>query len=227
MKVLDNYPESPLQTMPDPTQLSPVRLVPYNPRWHWGKFTTRCFIILFSACIWGLLVIDDIWALVIVPVLISDIVWQFAELITLAFRRTKKRGIHPVAHLVIDLAHMLCYFAIAVLYSMVIYNIASFENKEQQKAGFIPRIVIDVFLFVQWIFHLLLFVRDCVEVNQRRRAKVAPTMMCYIPGQGAPFAVKRDSTELPPASSEAVPMDDAKVLLHPSNSSASSLSKNF
>lgn len=50
------------------------------------------------------------------PVMIADVAWIVTEFITLAVRRAKKRGIHPIAHLILDTLFTLAYFYVAVTY---------------------------------------------------------------------------------------------------------------
>ncbi|KAK7705339.1 hypothetical protein SLS64_005068 [Diaporthe eres] len=50
------------------------------------------------------------------PIVIADVAWTVAEFIALAIRRAKKRGIHPVAHLVLDTLFPPAYLYVASMY---------------------------------------------------------------------------------------------------------------
>lgn len=126
MKNINNYPESALVKMSvqakssEPTSRLPVW--PHSPRWHNAKIIMRLLIVFCSVCIWGLFALDLTIALLLGPVMFVDLIWQFAEFTVLVkSRRTKKRGIHPVAHLVADLLLWMAYYSIAVTYDIAIY----------------------------------------------------------------------------------------------------------
>lgn len=128
-----------------------ARLVPFNPQWYWATIMIRVSILLIVACIWGLLVLYASLGLVImpplviVPLLVSDIVWQFAEIILLAIRwSTTKRGIHPVAHLVENLVHMLAYLTMAILHELFTISASEWDDIP------ISFETIGAFLFLEW-----------------------------------------------------------------------------
>ncbi|KUI60298.1 hypothetical protein VP1G_07500 [Cytospora mali] len=195
MKVIRNYPPYALETVPvraipDSTSR---RLVPYSSTWYYTTIIMRVLILLFGGGIWGLIVVNDgrspvVWF----PVIIADIVYQAVELMVLTARSTEKRGTHPVAHLIADLAFWMAYFVMAILYAIAVFPDWDNESGQLRQAHMLLRIFIDVFLFVLWLLHFVIFVRDCIEVHQRRQPH-PPGVMYYVPGQGgAPFVLNND-----------------------------------
>ncbi|KAL1847244.1 hypothetical protein Daus18300_014008 [Diaporthe australafricana] len=163
------------------------RLVPYSQRWHLAKIIIRVLIVCFIGTIWGLFVTSSIGTPLMGPVIISDLVWTFAEFITLAIRRAKKRGIHPIAHLIFDILFWLAYFVGAIWYGCGIANARGPD--EFHRRNYIAEGFIMVFVVVVLLLHFVLFVRGCFEVHQRRVAKGPPKAIYYTPGQGAPFTI--------------------------------------
>lgn len=155
MKLIDNYPQHALETMAVTTpSLQPHArgVVPYSPRWYTTKMAVRASILILCALTWVLIGHSlNIWGIVIVPVMLPDIVWQSAEFVVLArFHKTKKRGIHPVAHLVWDLLFWMGYFVIAVLFSgLVIPAWVEAEYKDQKRV-YSELIACAIFLSILW-----------------------------------------------------------------------------
>lgn len=50
------------------------------------------------------------------PLIIADAAWIFAEFITLAIRWSKKRGIHPIPHLIVDTLFPIAYLWVTADY---------------------------------------------------------------------------------------------------------------
>lgn len=113
--------------MQAPGQYS-ARLVPFSPGWYWARLAIRLLILLVAASIWGLVAYHMVMSFLILPVLMSDLVWQSAELIVLAFRWSTKRGVHPAVQLVEDLVHLLAYLAVAVLYEINAVDVAVLDS---------------------------------------------------------------------------------------------------
>lgn len=96
--------------------MTTARLVPYSQRWHRAKIIIRCLIICFCALAIGLSFLSNVYAIGAGPVIIADVAWTFAEFIALCIRWSKKRGIHPIAHLIIDTCFPIAYAWVLVSY---------------------------------------------------------------------------------------------------------------
>lgn len=205
LKLLDNYTECALETMQVQSQSSESTarpLGPYSSLWHRAKIVIRASIILAALAVCGLLSVNDMMVVVIAPVLSIDMVWQLAELIILAkFQSTTRKGMNPVAHLVEDLLLWIAYVIITAWY--IIHEQPVYLNSNDQQTVN-ARIAIIVLLILQWyvfqafdspksssradctcydrFFHFSLFIRDCVEVNQRKMTKASPDALYYSPG---------------------------------------------
>lgn len=99
-----------------PNEISAARLVPYSQGWHHAKITIRILIICLCALSFGLSFLSAIYSIGMGPIVIADVAWTVAEFIALAIRRAKKRGIHPVAHLVLDTLFPPAYLYVASMY---------------------------------------------------------------------------------------------------------------
>lgn len=104
------------QTFESPNEMTAARLVPYSQRWHHAKIVLRVLIICLCALSLGLSFLSSPYSIGMGPVMIADVAWIVTEFITLAVRRAKKRGIHPIAHLILDTLFTLAYFYVAITY---------------------------------------------------------------------------------------------------------------
>lgn len=99
-----------------PNEISAARLVPYSQGWHHAKITIRILIICLCALSLGLSFLSTIYSIGLGPIVIADVAWTVTEFIAPAIRRAKKRGIHPVAHLVLDTLFPPAYMYAAAIY---------------------------------------------------------------------------------------------------------------
>ncbi|KAI3394238.1 hypothetical protein diail_2979 [Diaporthe ilicicola] len=76
---------------------------PIQPAMTHCKDHNSCSDCLLVRLYLGLSVTSSIGSIIMGPVIISDLIWAFAEFITLTIRRPKKRSIHLIAHLIFDL----------------------------------------------------------------------------------------------------------------------------
>lgn len=104
------------QNYESPNEMSAARLVPYSQRWHHAKIIIRILIFCLCALSLGLSFLSTIYAIGMGPIVIADAAWTVAEFIALAIRRTKKRGIHPIAHLILDTLFPLAYLYVTISY---------------------------------------------------------------------------------------------------------------
>ncbi|KAG6356092.1 hypothetical protein INS49_015477 [Diaporthe citri] len=177
------------QNYESPNETAAARLVPYSQRWHHAKIIIRILIICLCALSYGLCFLSIIYAIGLGPIVIADVAWTVTEFIALAIRRAKKRGIHPIAHLVLD-----TLFPPAYLFAAVMYG-DEMANSRKRPRNFVVEAFIIIFVVALMILHSVLFVRSCIEVHQRRLSKGVPKTMYYIPGQGAPFVANREPLE--------------------------------
>ena len=155
MKLVGHYPEQALETaalMTPSTQPYARGLVPWSPRWHIAKISLRTAILAISALTWIMFnFTSNPWIFIAVPIMIADIIWQLAEFAVLArFSKTKKRGIHPIAHLVWDLLFWMGFFIVAFLFSAVVlpeFIPAVGQDDQLIQSG---SIACAVFLFFLW-----------------------------------------------------------------------------
>lgn len=150
MKNITNYPETSLANMSALSSQTMPRLpvLTYNPRWHYAKVTMRLLIFTCAVCIWGLFSWDPVFSEMLGPVMIVDLVWQFIEFVVLArTRKTSKKGLHPIAHLVADVLFWAAYFSIAVTYAIVMASLVA-ESKPQEY--FSAKLTINVLSHLIW-----------------------------------------------------------------------------
>lgn len=102
--------------------MTSARLVPYSQRWHHAKIVIRVLIICLCVLSFGLAFLSSVYSIGMFPIVLADVAWIVVEFITLAIRRAKKRGIHPVAHLVLDTLFPLAYLYIAISYGNEMAN---------------------------------------------------------------------------------------------------------
>lgn len=105
-------------------------------------------IFALAACVFGLLSYNWDFAELLVPVMGVDCVWQIGGLIVLTIsRKTKKRYIHPVAHLVYDLLLWMAYYSIAVSYDIVM---SSYDADDIDQESYPVKITINVMTHCIW-----------------------------------------------------------------------------
>ncbi|KAF6814319.1 hypothetical protein CMUS01_12659 [Colletotrichum musicola] len=145
--------------------------VPYNRRWHIAKIVIRGFGIAFAIIVIGFstymasslargafhVVLSGFPA-------IASVIWDTSELITTCARGGRK-GIHPGAHVALHLLFWLV-FAVAVgIQSTLIY----FRDADDDGYYANPADVVTAFTALLFIGHFALFVRACMETNERNR----------------------------------------------------------
>lgn len=117
-----------------------ARLVPYSQRWHRAKIIIRILIICLCALSYGLCFLSMIYAIGLGPIVIADVTWTVAEFIALAIRRAKKRGIHPIAHLILD-----TLFPLAYLYAAIMYG-DEMANSHKRPRNFVAEVFVIIFV---------------------------------------------------------------------------------
>ncbi|KAK2602949.1 hypothetical protein N8I77_009443 [Diaporthe amygdali] len=170
-------------------------LVPISQRWYNAKLILRVLIVCLCGANMGLSVLTSFGSLIMGPVMIADIVWTLAELITLAIRRAKRRGIHPIAHLVFDVLFVLAYLFSTIAWAFGLAHASShnervvyFRRRNQVAEAFVM-----LFVLALLIFHSILFVRSCIEVHQRRLARRASKDTNHTLRKDAGFEADRES----------------------------------
>lgn len=105
------------QNYESPKEMTTARLVPYSQRWHHAKIIIRVLIICLCGLSIGLSFLSvGVYAVGMGPVIIADVAWTIAEFIALGIRWSKKRGIHPVVHLILDTLFPIAYLYVAIMY---------------------------------------------------------------------------------------------------------------
>lgn len=103
-----------------PNEMTASRLVPYSQRWHHAKIIIRILVFCLCALSLGLSFLSPTYSIGMGPIIIADAAWTIAEFIALAIRHAKKRGIHPVVHLILDTLFPLAYLYVAISYGSAI-----------------------------------------------------------------------------------------------------------
>lgn len=191
------------QNYESPSEMTSARLVPYSQQWHRAKIVIRVVVFCLCAACYGLSFLTAIYAIAMGPLIIADAAWVIAEFIALAIRHSKKRGIHPIAHLILDTLFPLVYLYVGIEYSQDLANSTRHPRNAAAEA------FVMVFLVALVILHSVLLVRSCIEVNQRMLARYPPKSMYFIPGQGAPFVADR-ACNLVCASTQSLPPKNDK-----------------
>ena len=126
------------QTNELPNKMTGARSVPFSQRWYNAKIIIRVLIFCLCALSLGLSFLSSISLLG--PVIIADVAWIFAEIITLAIRRAKKRGIHPIAHLILDILFTIAYFYMVIVYGILMaHSIRTRRNR-------VAEVFVEIFL---------------------------------------------------------------------------------
>lgn len=126
-----------------PYGMTTARLVPYSQRWHHAKIILRVLIICFCALSIGLSFLSlGVYAVGMGPVIIADVAWTIAEFIALGIRWAKKRGIHPIAHLILD-----TLFPLAYLYVTIIYG-DSMAHSRRRPRNYVAELFVIIFVVV-------------------------------------------------------------------------------
>lgn len=184
--------------------------VPFNRRWHIAKIVTRgwsallaCLVIILAITLTiELQKIADmdvstphityyfVWLTSLVQS-IFVLFWDVAEFITLCIRRKRNgRGIHPAAHVAVDL---ILWLSLLISWS-IFCGILSYESRYSYdyNSGYIIEdeysytiynltLAIVVFLVLLSLIHFFLFVRACVETDQYRRARKNGNPIMFLP----------------------------------------------
>ncbi|KAK1981763.1 hypothetical protein LZ30DRAFT_749831 [Colletotrichum cereale] len=143
------------------------KATPYNRPWHIAKIAIRGCDIAFSAIVISISFHTLITLGYSSPYLlffsaipgVVAIIWDVSELITICARGGRK-GIHPGAHVGLHLIFWLV-FAIAVVCELLfaVYGIRwSFATRQHVALAFTCLLLLN---------HFILFVRACIETNQR------------------------------------------------------------
>ncbi|KAK1847978.1 hypothetical protein CCHR01_09412 [Colletotrichum chrysophilum] len=158
------------------------RVIPYSKPWHIAKIVMRCSDIVFSLIVIGIsayvLTIafsgGAFYVMSWLPAAVG-IIWDTAELITIC-ARGGRRGIHPGAHVGLHLIFWLCFAAAVGLQGTYIYfrdvDDYYYSYSSRRQSFFRTKVVpmqntITAFTALLLINHFILFVRACVETNQR------------------------------------------------------------
>ncbi|KAE9574295.1 hypothetical protein CGMCC3_g9449 [Colletotrichum fructicola] len=158
------------------------RVIPYSKPWHIAKIVMRCSDIVFSLIVIGIsayvLTIafsgGAFYVMSWLPAAVA-IIWDTAELITIC-ARGGRRGIHPGAHVGLHLIFWLCFAAAVGLQGTYIYfrdvDDYYYSYSSRRQSFFRTKVVpmqntITAFTALLLINHFILFVRACVETNQR------------------------------------------------------------
>lgn len=104
------------QNYESPSEGTGARLVPYSQHWHRAKIIIRVVIFCLCAGCYGLSYLSAKYAIAMGPLIIADAAWIIAEFIALAIRHSKKRGIHPIPHLILDTLFPLAYLYTGIEY---------------------------------------------------------------------------------------------------------------
>ncbi|KAM0321568.1 hypothetical protein ACHAQA_010058 [Verticillium albo-atrum] len=167
------HPPQPQQPLFAPAPNQP-RLVPFHRTWHIAKILLRLFDIVSSIVVIALTLslLSITFSRASVPLILSlpaaciCLLWETAELITLC-ARGGKLGIHPGAHVALHLLIWL-YWAVGIAF-LCIFSIMGFGSLENAFIG--SEIAILVFSIIASLINFTLFVRGCVETNQRNRQR--------------------------------------------------------
>ncbi|KAF9873631.1 hypothetical protein CkaCkLH20_08741 [Colletotrichum karsti] len=164
-------------------------VIPYNRSWHIAKIGMRSSNIVFNLIVISLSVYVYVWTHIGLFLIVSGfpaavaMIWDVAELITVC-ARGGKRGIHPGAHVGLHLIFWLIFAAAVGIQSAYIYIRDEPYSSTGRRFWFIRKNLIPMqntvlaFTVLLLINHFTLFVRACVETNQRNRR--APVFMVPI-----------------------------------------------
>ncbi|KAM0806533.1 hypothetical protein AB5N19_06869 [Seiridium cardinale] len=174
-------PQPQYQPYPQQYQQAP-RVIPYSRPWQITKIVFHSLSIVFSIIVLGIsiaLVVDPdvnqsyqiIW---VAPQAGIALIWSIAELITICARRG--RGIHPGAQVALHLLLWLGFLVAVGLTSWLVafaqecdyycreyyydYNGGQYFSSIQAELAFLALLA---------LVHFILFVRACVETNQRNK----------------------------------------------------------
>ncbi|KAI8623651.1 hypothetical protein F5Y19DRAFT_492044 [Xylariaceae sp. FL1651] len=173
---------------------APPQAISISKAWHNTKITFHALSIVFSIIVIGLsvaLAVDVFNAHIFaftVPQTGVAILFGAAELITTCVR-TKHRGIHPGVHVAFHLVLWLGFVVGTGLASLTLdhdLNINNiyhdFDYRYYFSADFLSLIKATiVFLALLVIIHFVLFVRACVEMNQKKNAESQMVVMVSQP----------------------------------------------
>ncbi|ORY58495.1 uncharacterized protein BCR38DRAFT_447478 [Pseudomassariella vexata] len=181
-------PQVPYQPYYYPAQpYNTARLIPFNKTWHRTKLIATSASIIFCVIILSLSLSTSLSsnyqsfffsALWSGPFVILTGLWDASELITICARRkTANRGIHPGAHVGVDLCVWLAGVMCVIMQTTAYYD-ADFhyyscdENTALLASRYLPIAkTILAFLGMLTLLHFGIFVRACVETNTRNRAR--------------------------------------------------------
>ncbi|CAN8101991.1 unnamed protein product [Discula destructiva] len=168
-----------------------------------GKLTLACCNFVFALIVLGLSIgiittgsFDLIGVIIAAALAIVSLIWQIAEFITLAVRRSIHRPIHPGAHVGVHLVlwvlalivALFCFFTLAYSLdytvdsqctsgyysyeagsSYVYCDYYSFASEAQAHRYFSMFEALTAFCVLMLASHFVLFVLACVETDRRRK----------------------------------------------------------
>jgi hypothetical protein len=218
----------------------PPGAVPYSQSWHVVKIVVRSFSLALAI---ALVSLSSSFVTpygypeykFAIPVGAAVFLWDAAEFVTLGCRRRRaRRGIHPAAHVAVELAIVL--FSVGAAAWLVVRRESDFRrfnytsrygNIGEEMQVF--KACVSVMFFIAWVLsggdphlpiracsladysnsalHGILFIRACKEVHQRRRSRGSVQLM-FVPGGGAPFNVYGSSPPAPPAAPQKAHLAD-------------------
>lgn len=125
-----------------PNEMTAARLVPFSQRWHHAKIIIRIVVFCLCALSLGLAFLSPTLSIGMGPIIIADAAWTIAEFIALAIRHAKKRGIHPVVHLILDTLFPLAYLYVAISYG------SSMAYERRRPRNYVAEVFVIIFVVV-------------------------------------------------------------------------------
>ncbi|KAH6640068.1 hypothetical protein BKA67DRAFT_140536 [Truncatella angustata] len=211
--VYSQYPYAP------PQFVQQSRVIPYDKTWHLIKLVLRAASLVCCVVLLGISIAISIgpgydgWNITIywvAPLVAVAGIWDLAELITILACGKRngaqhRRGIHPGAHVGVELciwlAGVFCVFVSVMAYYSAVSQLRNCQEEQEDgrssssssyysyycdedewailsKGTVVPILrAIEAFIALLTLVHFILFVYACIETNQRNRSRSQYMMM--------------------------------------------------